>query len=315
MPDSPRARRWRHALRWALAGYTVVLVLVLGWPTPTTPVIDTLDVVSSGIRDAGGSLWTGYLNLEFGANIALFVPFGLLLALVLRPGRWWAAVLGGFGFSLVAEITQGVFLPGRSATLSDVVANTAGTLVGACLAVLLSRRWVDLHPSRLPRPPSAASPRRATAPPSRSAYAHAMPDWTLTHRHRLRWALAGYSAVLAYVLGWPTPTAPVVGTLGWVNDLVRLIGASDWADPPAIEFTANIALFVPFGLLLALVLRHGQWWVAVLGGFGVSLFAEVMQGLFLAGRSGTVSDVVANTAGTIIGAGIAVLLARRPPRP
>ena len=144
-----------------------------------------------------------------------------------------------------------------------------------------------------------------------------MPDSTLARRwrYRLRWALAGYSVVLALVLGWPTPTAPVVGTLGWANNLVRAVGASDRLHPQTIEFTANIALFVPFGLLLTLVLRHEQWWVAVLGGFGVSLFAEVSQALFLPGRSGTVSDVVANTAGTIIGTGIAVVHARKASSP
>lgn len=145
---------------------------------------------------------------------------------------------------------------------------------------------------------------RARSVPTRHAH-----RW----RYRLRWALTGYSVVLILVLGWPTPTAPVVGTLGWANDLVRAAGAASWLDPQTMEFTANIALFVPFGLLLALVLRQGQWWVAMLGGFGVSMFAEVTQGLFLPGRSGTVSDVVANTTGTIIGTGIAVLLARRQP--
>ena len=143
-----------------------------------------------------------------------------------------------------------------------------------------------------------------------------MPDSTLAHRYRrlLKWALAGYTAVLVLVLGWPTPTTPVVETLGWVNDIVARLSASAWVDPHAIEFTANIALFVPFGLLLSLVLRRGQGWVAVLAGFGFSLLAELTQGLFLPGRSGTLSDVIANTAGTVIGAGIAVLLTRRPPR-
>jgi len=139
MPASTLARRYRHALRWALAGYTVVLVLVLGWPTPTEPVLWTLGEVSGGVHDVGASAWVGAVDLEFAANTALFVPFGLLLALVLRRGRWWVAVLGGFGFSLLAEIAQGLLLQGRSGTLVDVVANTAGAVIGAGIAVLVTR--------------------------------------------------------------------------------------------------------------------------------------------------------------------------------
>jgi len=137
-----------------------------------------------------------------------------------------------------------------------------------------------------------------------------MPATALRDRRALRWALAGYTVVLAYVLGWPTPTPPVVGTLDVVVSQLNKLAAPAQVNPNAIEFVSNIALFVPFGLLLALVLRSGRWWVAILGGFGVSLVAEVGQGLWLPGRSGTVSDVIANTTGTIIGVGIAVLIGR-----
>ena len=138
-----------------------------------------------------------------------------------------------------------------------------------------------------------------------------MPTLTRPQRRALRWALAGYSVFVAVILGWRTPTTPVVDTLAVVSEQVRAIGAEAWLTDPRIEFLANVALFVPFGLLLAAVLRRDRWWWAVAGGFGYSLTAELLQWVFRPQRSGTVSDVVANTLGSLIGAGIAVLIVRR----
>ena len=149
----------QRALRWALAGYTVFIAVILGWRTPTTPVVDTLAVVSEQVRAIGAEAWLTDPRVEFLANIALFVPFGLLLAAVLRPARWWWAVVAGLGYSLLAEVAQGVWRPQRSGTVSDVIANTLGSLVGAALAVLIARRRSAFDPPAADPPaadPSAA---------------------------------------------------------------------------------------------------------------------------------------------------------------
>jgi len=138
MTDPTPSRR--RALTWALAAYTVVVAVVLGWRTPTTPVVDTLSVVSELVQAIGAEAWLTDPRIEFLANIALFVPFGLLLAAVLRPTRWWWAVVAGFGYSITAEIAQAIWRPQRSGTVSDVVANTLGTLLGAVVTALIARR-------------------------------------------------------------------------------------------------------------------------------------------------------------------------------
>ena len=149
-------------MAWELAAYTTAMVLVLGWPTPTTPVVDTLAVVSHQVQAVGASGWLNDSQLEFLANIALFMPFGLLVTALLRRGSWWAAVLMGFGFSLTAELTQLLVLPQRSGTVSDVVANTLGTMLGAAIAAAVrTPRAVALPhplPSRLPPPPTPIRP-------------------------------------------------------------------------------------------------------------------------------------------------------------
>ena len=132
-------RRHTAAVRVALAAYSVAVALVLGWPTPTVPVVGTLELVSRWLREAGAPDWVGGSLLEFVCNIALFVPFGALVALVAPRRPWWWAVLAGFTFSLVAELSQEFFLPHRSGTVSDVVANTAGTAIGAGAAWALVR--------------------------------------------------------------------------------------------------------------------------------------------------------------------------------
>lgn len=78
------------------------------------------------------------------SNIALFVPLGALLATGSAgrgaPRGWWglAATSAGwaFGFAAAIEIGQ-LFSPGRTASLLDVAANTAGAIGGATAAYVL----------------------------------------------------------------------------------------------------------------------------------------------------------------------------------
>lgn len=138
------APRHRAVLAAALAGYTVFLALVLGWPTPVdAPARGALREILKRLHDAGVSEWVSYAKIEFGANIALFVPVGLLVALALRRRQRWLAVLAGFGLSFAAELAQGLLRAQRVSSLRDVVANTLGTLIGVGIATLIARRTRD----------------------------------------------------------------------------------------------------------------------------------------------------------------------------
>lgn len=74
----------------------------------------------------------------------------------------------------------------------------------------------------------------------------------------------------------------------------------------------NVALFVPFGLGLALWRRWGVLRVA-LTGLVVSLLAETAQYLLPLGRAVDVDDVVLNTVGAMVGAGGYQVLRRLDP--
>ncbi len=84
-------------------------------------------------------------RLEVIANVVLFVPFGFFLYTALcRRGRrcWSSAVLTlliGALVSLTFELTQ-FFLPGRTSSLLDVVANASGAALGSIIAGALLLR-------------------------------------------------------------------------------------------------------------------------------------------------------------------------------
>ncbi len=120
-----------------LVGLAAALLagLALAVFTPTSQVqASVVNDVSRVLADLGAPAWLASTDLwERLLNIALFVPAGILGALV-RPG-WslgrWAVV--GLGASLCVEVTQGTLLPGRDASAYDVVMNGLGALVGAML--------------------------------------------------------------------------------------------------------------------------------------------------------------------------------------
>lgn len=85
---------------------------------------------------------------NIGLNVALFVPFGLGLALWRRWGVV-RVVPVGFVTSAVVEATQYLLPLGRAVDVDDVVLNTAGAALGA-FAVVVVRRIApapDRHPA------------------------------------------------------------------------------------------------------------------------------------------------------------------------
>jgi len=83
----------RRLLWIALAAYLVALALIAYWPTPVDRGVDgDLFGAIHWLRAHGITLIT-YDRVESAANVALFVPFGLLLGGLFRRGRRWIAFL------------------------------------------------------------------------------------------------------------------------------------------------------------------------------------------------------------------------------
>jgi VanZ family protein len=101
-------------------------------------------------------------SIEIAANVLLFVPLGLLvyLACTARRGRGRTSILftlsiGGC-LTLSLEVAQW-FLPGRTSSALDVVANLVGTVLGMVAARTLCSTFRQHSGQDFPAPPSAHS--------------------------------------------------------------------------------------------------------------------------------------------------------------
>jgi glycopeptide antibiotics resistance protein len=92
------------------------------------------------VLSGGRMAWS---ETEVLANVALFVPVGFLLVLLL--GRVWPAVLLGVLGSVLIEAFQAEFLPLRVGTPADVLHNGYGAAIGALLAAPYALLRVRRH--------------------------------------------------------------------------------------------------------------------------------------------------------------------------
>jgi hypothetical protein len=130
-------------LQAGYAGYVVGVLYLVLWPQP--------DAAGSGVQavldvlDGVGLSWVSESQVEKALNVVLFVPLGLI-GWLLWPRLQvlaWAAI--GLAFSAFLESTQALFLPGRTPSVSDLVANTSGAVLGALVLRLSARMGRASH--------------------------------------------------------------------------------------------------------------------------------------------------------------------------
>lgn len=137
----PRTPALAIIARVLLIPYAVALALIVWLPdSAASRVTGIVYRVASFVSERFDvSLSTTYTFFEFSANVALFVPFGLLIAAAWpRTNAWWVILLG-FAASASIELVQ-TLLPSRYPTLSDVIANTLGAIIGCCAVRLFAPR-------------------------------------------------------------------------------------------------------------------------------------------------------------------------------
>src|SRR5690606_42154577 len=131
----------RLLLRILFAAYLVAVGFVVWSPQPTEGV-GIAEIVARWVASVIDQPYgPTFVVLEVAANVAMFVPFGVLALTAYRWMRVWSATLAGLVTSGIIEGVQ-LFLPTRFSTVSDLIANTAGALVGALL-VAVGRRIRD----------------------------------------------------------------------------------------------------------------------------------------------------------------------------
>lgn len=117
------------------AGYIVVLLLIVFWPTPVDRGAEAIVERIVAFVNRRGIESFRYRHVEWLANIVLFVPFGCLLTFIVR--RWWVAPLAGMLLSAGIEFAQRYLLTERFASPYDVAANGIGAILGALLALAM----------------------------------------------------------------------------------------------------------------------------------------------------------------------------------
>lgn len=93
-----------------------------------------------------------------------------------------------------------------------------------------------------------------------------------------------------------------------VLGFLHRVGVPAWFGYDKLEFTMNVAMFIPLGFLVGLALSRRRIWLGVLILPAFSASIEWMQGALLLERVSDVRDVVANGVGGWIGLLLAVVI-------
>ncbi|RZU66295.1 VanZ like protein [Microterricola gilva] len=134
-----RAHGHQSALRIVFALYLLAVCVIVFAPQPDAERFTGIVAVIARAAEAWGIPFEiAYPVLEFTANIALFVPFGLLVPLIAPLWHPWLVIASGLAVSCLIEFTQ-TALPSRFPTASDLLANTLGTALGVALLAVFMR--------------------------------------------------------------------------------------------------------------------------------------------------------------------------------
>ncbi|MCC7083037.1 MAG: VanZ family protein [Burkholderiales bacterium] len=233
MSAEPRSRL---ALYLAL-GYTLLILYASlapfsGWRDPGQSPFDFL-------REP----WPRYVAaFDIAVNVLAYVPFGMLVAAAVLPGRTAlsagiAGFVAGVALSFAMECAQG-FLPSRIASRLDLVTNMAGAGIGA---------WIGAHAGSVPRVVRALA------------------------EFRQRWFLPGGTIDLGIALiglwlfSQLDPSLPLLGIVffsdGVQAQLAGIVGGTTHRLLGPISVAMNL---VSLGLLLTLVMRSKRAALAAL---------------------------------------------------
>ncbi|WP_411374109.1 VanZ family protein [Arthrobacter sp. MPF02] len=117
---------------------------------------------------------------------------------------------------------------------------------------------------------------------------------------------------VAFVAFWPNPIdQPVQGQLAAMLNVVHRHGIPHWFDYNFVEASANVALFIPIGVVSALAFPEKCWMQIAASGLLISSCMELGQLLFLNNRFASLVDIMTNTSGAVLGALVAFLVFKK----
>ncbi len=148
-PDSRYERRYggdtvgviasRRTAGLLLAVYLTAVALIVFWPNSDVATNAIVGIFRL-LRDAEAPSWITPTVIEFATNVLLFIPLSLIGSSFKPRWRWGSWLLAGLACTLTIELAQMVFLSARYPAISDVIANTLGTMIGYLLVTLTRHR-------------------------------------------------------------------------------------------------------------------------------------------------------------------------------
>jgi hypothetical protein len=122
----------------ALVAYCCFLAVVLLAPSSSDQSRAAGVLVDLG-RQVGRGAHATQARAEFIANVLILMPVSALGSLVWPQTRWRDWTAWGFVLAGCVELAQGIALSARTASFTDVVANTLGATGGALVVALLRK--------------------------------------------------------------------------------------------------------------------------------------------------------------------------------
>lgn len=132
LPAAQGTARRRRLILAVASLYLVGVGLLVFWPVNLT------QPVQASLADVIGPIAAS--NVEFAANVLLFVPAGSLGALLFARGRRWLVIVLGIGVSIAIETTQAALLVERVPSVRDMVANSLGAVIGVAIVSIVEAR-------------------------------------------------------------------------------------------------------------------------------------------------------------------------------
>lgn len=140
--------RDRTLWQLVLAAMLIALSVIAFWPSPVDqPVQGQLAAVLDYLHRHGIPAWFNYKFVEASANVALFVPLGIVGSLAFPDKCWWQVGAFGLLISGCMELGQLLFLHNRFSTPQDLVTNASGAVMGALLTGWALKRLEARHPA------------------------------------------------------------------------------------------------------------------------------------------------------------------------
>ncbi|WP_299054857.1 VanZ family protein [uncultured Nocardioides sp.] len=129
----------RHPfLALVIGAYLLFVAWLTLTPQPISPdQVELVERVLAAIQRRGYVESLTLPDVEFLANIGLFVPIGVFLLVLFGASGWWVALLACVALTVGIESAQ-FGIPGRFPDDRDLVANSLGGAIGVGVALVLT---------------------------------------------------------------------------------------------------------------------------------------------------------------------------------